>query len=137
MIETQTRGTKLPLRRRVGRCGAASRNDEFAKWVDDLLGANAEHENSVERAFRNSDPQVKTSVCLEAGALERMMDIVCNARLRAHPRDLGDRSGHRVRIVTGPDSGRQSESAKFPQSRIYDALILLRPANEDQLMRAY
>ena len=89
MIEIQRRSTILPLRRRVGRCGAASRNDEFAKSVDDLLGANAEHENSVERAFRNSDPQVKTSVCLEAGGLERMTDIVCNARLREHPATWG------------------------------------------------
>jgi len=64
MIRPQRRSTNLRLRRRVGRCDAASRNNEFANSRDGLFGVNAERENSVELSFRDFDPQAKTSVCL-------------------------------------------------------------------------
>ena len=46
---------------------------------------NAELANSLGRSFAASDSHVKTWVCLKAGCLERMTQIVGNTRLRAHP----------------------------------------------------
>ena len=61
-------------------------NDELANSLEPLwVSMNAEVENSLGRSFRDSDSQMKVWVCLKAGCLERMPQIVGNSRLRAHP----------------------------------------------------
>ena len=80
------RRTDRRLSTRAGRCGAASRNDEFANSLDRLQeGMNEELENSLRRSSAGSASQVKTWVSLKVGCLERMTPILVNRRLRANP----------------------------------------------------
>jgi len=59
MIQTRRRRKNLRLRCRIGRCGAATKNDEFANSLDRLSGGmNTEFENSAGRSFGGSDSQV-------------------------------------------------------------------------------
>ena len=60
-------------------------NDELANSLDRLAGLNAELANSMGRSSAGSQSQVKTCVCLKAGRLELMAQIVSNTRLPAHP----------------------------------------------------
>jgi len=86
MVDTNRRRTKARFRRRLGRCGAGSVNDELANALDRVsAGMTAEFANSVGRSSAGSECHVKTSLCLKAGCLERITQIVGNTRLRAHP----------------------------------------------------
>ena len=49
-----------------------------------------EVDDSLGRSFERSESQVNTSVCLKAGSLERMPQIVSNTRLRVHPATRGN-----------------------------------------------
>ena len=86
MVDTNRRRIKARSRRRLGRCGAGSMKDEFANSLSVLyVGMTAELANSVGRSSAGSECQVKTSLCLKAGCVERMTRIVGNTRSRAHP----------------------------------------------------
>ena len=69
-------------------------NDELANSLDRLAWLNAELANSMGRSSAASDSQVKAWVCLKAGRLELMAQIVSNTRLPAHP-GISGRGAHR------------------------------------------
>jgi len=93
-VQTRRSRASLRFRCRAGRSGAAFMNDELANSLDRLAWLNAELANSMGRSSAASDSQVKAWVCLKAGRLELMAQIVSNTRLPAHP-GISGRGAHR------------------------------------------